>query len=40
LLVEADLPPHMVQTFRTLGFHAPAARKPQRSLDQGSVERS
>jgi 23S rRNA pseudouridine955/2504/2580 synthase len=31
LLVEADLPPHMMQTFRTLGFHAPAARKPQKS---------
>jgi 23S rRNA pseudouridine955/2504/2580 synthase len=26
LLVEADLPPHMTQTFRTLGFHAPTAR--------------
>jgi 23S rRNA pseudouridine955/2504/2580 synthase len=31
LLVEAELPPHMVQTFRLLGFHAPAARKPQKS---------
>jgi 23S rRNA pseudouridine955/2504/2580 synthase len=30
LLVEADLPPHMTQTFRTLGFYAPAARPPQR----------
>jgi 23S rRNA pseudouridine955/2504/2580 synthase len=30
LLVEADLPPHMVETFRTLGFHAPAARPPRR----------
>ena len=30
LLVEADLPPHMTATFRTLGFHAPAARPPQR----------
>jgi 23S rRNA pseudouridine955/2504/2580 synthase len=30
LLVEADLPPHMTETFRTLGFNAPAARKPQR----------
>jgi putative intracellular protease/amidase len=30
LLVEADLPPHMVQTFRTLGFHAPPARLPER----------
>lgn len=30
LTVEADLPPHMRQTFRTLGFHAPAAALPQR----------
>ncbi len=30
LLVEADLPPHMAQTFRTLGFHAPPARRPER----------
>jgi 23S rRNA pseudouridine955/2504/2580 synthase len=30
LLVEADLPPHIKQTFRTLGFHAPAARPPER----------
>lgn len=30
LVVEADLPPHMTETFRTLGFHAPAARPPQR----------
>ncbi len=30
LTVEADLPPHMRQTFRTLGFHAPAAASPQR----------
>ena len=30
LLVEADLPPHMAQTFRTLGFHAPPARPPER----------
>lgn len=30
LLVEAELPPHMVQTFRTLGFHAPPARRPER----------
>jgi 23S rRNA pseudouridine955/2504/2580 synthase len=30
LIVEADLPPHMVQTFRTLGFHAPPAARPQR----------
>ena len=30
LLVEADLPPHMTATFRTLGFQSPAARPPQR----------
>ncbi|MGA8194302.1 MAG: RluA family pseudouridine synthase [Acetobacteraceae bacterium] len=30
LLVEADLPPHIAQTFRTLGFHAPAARPAER----------
>ena len=30
LLVEADLPPHMAETFRTLGFAAPAASMPQR----------
>ncbi len=30
LLVEADLPPHMRETFRTLGFHAPPARRPER----------
>ena len=30
LLVEADLPPHMIETFRTLGFHAPSARTAQR----------
>jgi 23S rRNA pseudouridine955/2504/2580 synthase len=30
LLVEADLPPHMMATFRILGFHAPPARPPQR----------
>jgi 23S rRNA pseudouridine955/2504/2580 synthase len=30
LLVEADLPPHMRQTFRTLGFHAPPARPSER----------
>jgi 23S rRNA pseudouridine955/2504/2580 synthase len=30
LVVEADLPPHMAGTFRTLGFTAPAARPPQR----------
>ena len=30
LLVEADLPPHMLATFRTLGFHAPPPHPPQR----------
>ncbi|MDR3536411.1 MAG: RluA family pseudouridine synthase [Acetobacteraceae bacterium] len=30
LVVEADLPPHMEATFRTLGFHAPPARPPRR----------
>lgn len=30
LLVEADLPPHMMETFHTLGFHAPPARSPER----------
>jgi len=30
LLVEADLPTHMNETFRTLGFHAPPARRPER----------
>jgi 23S rRNA pseudouridine955/2504/2580 synthase len=30
LLVEADLPPHMTATFRTLGFHARPARPPRR----------
>ena len=30
LLVEADLPPHMQATFRTLGFHASAARPARR----------
>jgi 23S rRNA pseudouridine955/2504/2580 synthase len=30
LVVEADLPPHMAETFRVLGFHAPAARPPRR----------
>lgn len=30
LLVEANLPPHMMETFRTLGFHAPPARPPER----------
>jgi 23S rRNA pseudouridine955/2504/2580 synthase len=28
--VEADLPPHMAETFHTLGFSAPPARKPRR----------
>jgi len=28
--VEADLPPHMADTFRTLGFVAPPAREPHR----------
>ncbi len=30
LLVEADLPAHMVETFQTLGFHAPPARPADR----------
>ncbi|HUB11313.1 MAG TPA: RluA family pseudouridine synthase [Acetobacteraceae bacterium] len=30
LVVEADLPPHMTATFRTLGFHAPPARPARR----------
>jgi 23S rRNA pseudouridine955/2504/2580 synthase len=30
LTVEAGLPPHMIETFRTLGFHAPAAQPPER----------
>ncbi len=30
LTVEADLPPHMAETFRTLGFSAPTARAPER----------
>jgi 23S rRNA pseudouridine955/2504/2580 synthase len=30
LVVEAELPPHMTRTFRTLGFHAPAPRPPER----------
>ncbi len=30
LAVSADLPPHMRETFRTLGFTAPAAPKPAR----------
>jgi 23S rRNA pseudouridine955/2504/2580 synthase len=30
LTVEADLPPHMRATFKTLGFHAPAAHPPGR----------
>jgi 23S rRNA pseudouridine955/2504/2580 synthase len=31
LLVEAELPPHMQATFRTLGFHAPATQAPRRA---------
>jgi 23S rRNA pseudouridine955/2504/2580 synthase len=31
LLVEADPPPHMRQTFDTLGFHAQAAQAPSRT---------
>ncbi|MFL5288484.1 MAG: RluA family pseudouridine synthase [Rhodopila sp.] len=31
LVVEADLPPHMKATFKTLGFHAPPAQAPQRT---------
>ena len=30
LTVEADLPPHMAETFRTLGFQASPARAPRR----------
>jgi 23S rRNA pseudouridine955/2504/2580 synthase len=30
LVVEADLPPHIAQTFRILGFHAPTTRPPRR----------
>jgi 23S rRNA pseudouridine955/2504/2580 synthase len=30
LMVEADLPPHIQATFKTLGFVAPPARKPRR----------
>jgi 23S rRNA pseudouridine955/2504/2580 synthase len=30
LTVEADLPPHMKATFKTLGFHAPPAQPPVR----------
>lgn len=30
LLVEADIPPHIAQTFQTLGFHAPPARLAER----------
>lgn len=30
LTVEAELPPHMAETFRTLGFTAPGARPPKR----------
>ena len=31
LTVEADLPPHMKDTFKTLGFHAPPAQPPGRT---------
>jgi len=31
LLVEAEPPPHMRATFRTLGFHAPPAQAPSRT---------
>lgn len=31
LMVEADLPPHMAATFKTLGFHAPHAKPPEKS---------
>ncbi len=31
LMVEADLPTHMSETFKTLGFHAPSAKPPRRS---------
>jgi 23S rRNA pseudouridine955/2504/2580 synthase len=30
LVVETELPPHMVRTFRTLGFHAPQIVPPRR----------
>jgi 23S rRNA pseudouridine955/2504/2580 synthase len=30
LTIEAELPPHMVETFAGLGFVAPAARPPRR----------
>nr|WP_294507476.1 RluA family pseudouridine synthase [uncultured Rhodopila sp.] len=30
LTVEAELPPHMKDTFKTLGFHAPAPKPPER----------
>ena len=35
LLVEADLPPHMRQTFRTLGFQAAAAQAPRHTGSKG-----
>jgi len=31
LVVEADLPLHMIETFRTLGFHVRPAKTPQRT---------
>jgi 23S rRNA pseudouridine955/2504/2580 synthase len=33
LVVEAELPPHIAQTFRLLGFHAPTTRPPRRSRE-------
>jgi 23S rRNA pseudouridine955/2504/2580 synthase len=31
ITLEADLPPHMEETFRALGFHAPITAKPRRA---------
>ena len=31
ILVESDVPPHIAETFRTLGFSAPPARPPRRA---------
>ena len=36
LVVEADLPPHMAETFRTLGFTARPAQRPQRKQEKGA----
>ncbi|MBV9783646.1 MAG: RluA family pseudouridine synthase [Acidisphaera sp.] len=36
LMVQADLPPHMGETFRTLGFEAPPAGPPLRRSAKGS----